>query len=120
MNIFHLLSGSQWSKKELTYRVTAYPQYSRLTNTLIDKIVDDAFNLWSDVTPLTFKKSSAQRVDIAVSFAIFRHGDDYPFDGYGGTLAHAFFPEYGGDVHLDAHEAWTDQSSYGKVLPLDF
>lgn len=41
-------------------------------------------------------------------FASADHGDQFPFDGKGRVLAHAFYPGtgVGGDVHFDAHEQW--------------
>ena len=63
--------------------------------------------MWSDVSRLAFRKvSSKQRADIEILFAHKDHGDGQAFDGPDGTLAHAFYPFYGGDIHLDANELW--------------
>ena len=47
-----------------------------------------------------------------ILFARGSHGDGYPFDGAGGTLAHTFYPAppnpepIAGDMHLDTDEPW--------------
>ena len=53
---------------------------------------------------------------IDISFARYNHGDGDPFDGRGGTLAHAYFPIFGGNVHFDDSEFWTINSYRGTNL----
>ena len=66
------------------------------------------------MTPLTFIETSGTP-DIEILFAAGSHGDDFPFDGRGRTLAHAFFPRYGGDAHFDDDEYFTKDSYSGKL-----
>ena len=63
--------------------------------------------MWADVTPLTFQEVEAnEEADFVIIFGRGNHGDNYPFDGRGGVLAHAFFPR-NGRVHFDDAEPWT-------------
>lgn len=57
----------------------------------MDVEVQRAFNVWSDYTDLTFTPKTGQ-VHIEIRFETGEHGDGDPFDGPGGTLAHAYFP----------------------------
>ncbi|XP_066927712.1 uncharacterized protein [Clytia hemisphaerica] len=88
-----------------------------------------AFQFWADVTNLIFeevplenvdKKYAKDDIEILVSFGNEDHGDPYPFDGQGGTLAHAFYPlsndGLSGDVHFDDDEDYTIQSEQGTNL----
>merc|ERR1719153_1536927 len=106
--------GSVWEKRTLSYRVTRYSR--KMSATLVNADVRKAFKYWSDVTNLKFFSKEKGDVDIEIGFFTFNHGDGDPFDGVGGTLAHAFFPIYGGDVHFDADEQWTVRSWRGTSL----
>ena len=57
--------------------------------------------------------------DIILSFESRKHGDNNDFDGYGGTLAHAWPPsaDIGGDVHYDEDEAWNFEEN-GNFYPI--
>lgn len=103
--------------------VHSYPSQSvspEMSNQLVDTLLTHALKTWSDAAPLLFRRvpsdggGATAGGDIRVSFARLLHEDGYPFDGQGGTLAHAFFPsrdEVGGDTHFDNDEIWT----YGGV-----
>lgn len=98
----------------LPFSVLSYPQlYSSLSQGLVDMLMFYALKVWSDNTNLQFHavaKDQADRAEIRISFVRSIHDDGYPFDGKGGTLAHAFFPgqaDINGDTHFDDEETWT-------------
>ena len=111
-----MLQGSRWGVKHLTYRITKYPSTTRLSKKDVDETTATAFNLWQDASCLTFEQRPTGKVDIEISFERDEHGDGIPFDGPGGTLAHAYFPRWGGAIHIDDTELWTIDSFEGTNL----
>ena len=99
---------------DLTYRITVYPR--KLKKSLVDREIARAFKVWSDITPLNFIYKKEGKVHIDIRFVVSEHGDGDPFDGPGNTLAHAYFPQYGGDAHFDDEEFWTVDSYSGTNL----
>ncbi|XP_048181076.1 matrilysin [Corvus hawaiiensis] len=98
----------RWKKTHLTYNIVRYT--SDLPRKKVDDAIKRALMVWSDVTPLRFQRVYTGQADIVIGFARREHGDGYPFDGRGNTLAHAFAPGegIGGDAHFDDDEKWSD------------
>ncbi|DAA20465.1 TPA: matrix metallopeptidase 11-like [Bos taurus] len=111
-----VLSGGRWEKTDLTYRILRFPW--QLLREQVRQTVAEALQVWSDVTPLTFTEVHEGRADIVIDFTRYWHGDNLPFDGPGGILAHAFFPKTHreGDVHFDYDETWTIGDNQGTDL----
>ncbi|KAJ3607383.1 hypothetical protein NHX12_024434 [Muraenolepis orangiensis] len=99
--------------------VHSYPSSSPpMSPGLVDVLLGKAFQAWSSVSPLTFAQLSQGEGDIRVSFLRSLHDDGYPFDGQGGTLAHAFFPgtdPMAGDTHFDSDEPWSYAGSDSDI-----
>jgi len=112
----------------MTYRITKYPS-SGMDNSQVDMEIERAFQVWSDTTGLRFRPRHTGRVDFEIRFERRQHGgwhyDEWvglgpnghkSFDGSGSVLAHAAFPEDGGDFHFDDDETWTAESNAGTNL----
>ncbi|XP_029956631.1 collagenase 3a [Salarias fasciatus] len=113
---FSTFGGFKWEKNSLTYRIENYtPDMSAAE---VDDSIERALQVWAQVTPLRFTRIYNGIADIMISFSRQAHGDGYPFDGPGGTLAHAFAPStgIGGDAHFDDDEDFTFSSNRGYVL----
>ncbi|XP_013811427.1 stromelysin-1-like [Apteryx mantelli] len=105
----------KWAKQVLTYRILNYTPDLHPAD--VDAAIKKAFNVWSSVTPLKFVKEDRNHADIMISFAARGHNDFFPFDGPGGSIAHAYAPgkDFGGDAHFDEDETWT-KSTEGTNL----
>ncbi|XP_029959807.1 stromelysin-3 [Salarias fasciatus] len=111
-----VLHGGRLDKTDLTYRIVRFPW--QIGEEKVRRVFREALKIWSDVTPLTFTEIHSGKADIRIDFTRYWHGDNLPFDGPGGILAHAFFPKTHrqGDVHFDYDESWTLGNHMGTDL----
>ncbi|XP_072472974.1 neutrophil collagenase-like [Notamacropus eugenii] len=108
---FKLTEGNpKWKRNEITYSIIKYT--SDMPKADVDSAIEKAIQIWSDPSPLKFTKILNGEADIKISFVRGDHGDNSPFDGKNGILAHAFQPGQGigGDAHFDEDETWTTGS----------
>ncbi|XP_026176450.1 stromelysin-3 [Mastacembelus armatus] len=111
-----VLYGGRLDKTDLTYRIIRFPW--QISEEKVRRVFREALKIWSDVTPLTFTEVHSGEADIRIDFNRYWHGDNLPFDGPGGILAHAFFPKTHrqGDIHFDYDESWTLGNHMGTDL----
>jgi hypothetical protein len=76
--------------------------------------IERALREWTRYANFTLTPAAQQGANrtIDILFARGTHGDSYPFDGWGGALAHTFYPAppnpepVAGDMHFDGDEPW--------------
>ncbi|KAK7846975.1 metalloendoproteinase 2-mmp [Quercus suber] len=74
-----------------------------------------AFQTWAANTHFTFSRTQDYtNADLKISFHKGDHGDGNPFNGAGGSIAHAFSPT-DGRFHYDADEQWSVEATPGVV-----
>jgi Matrixin/Putative peptidoglycan binding domain len=103
-------NGQRWGKTNLTYRFNSFT--ADLTQANIENAIIQAFNLWSQVTPLTFIPINAGTPDILIHFVT--GAPDAPFDGAGNVLARATWNYNPANniisdsrINFDDSEQWT-------------
>lgn len=120
-NAEYALHGNTWDRKDLTYFIESYSE--DLSGAAFAQALGDALDIWEvGGVGLTFTETTPSLADITIR--VFKEGDAmYPFDGEGGTLAHAFYPppnggDLAGDVELDDSELWTLSGIEGDGIDL--
>lgn len=110
--------GKRWDRFNITWGIRAYPTRIKdktgrredLTRWEIQREIRLATEVWDRASRLVFfeLQHNPEEADIIIDFKTGYHGDGYPFDGPGRTLAHAFYPGrgIGGDMHFDDQEPW--------------
>lgn len=118
----YTIQGTKWQKEKLTWKLLN-DNDDGLTRAQVEEVLANSFAKWQEVTNLHFTKlesTDPKVADIQVSFVRYYHDDPYPFDGPGGTLAHAYYPHHNeglsGDVHFDDDEVFTIGSTTGRSL----
>uniref|UniRef100_A0A3Q0QWV1 Matrix metallopeptidase 11 n=1 Tax=Amphilophus citrinellus TaxID=61819 RepID=A0A3Q0QWV1_AMPCI len=112
----YALFGGRWEKTDLTYKIIRFPW--QMSEDKVRSVFQEAFGVWGAVTPLRFREVTSEKADIIIDFNRYWHGDSLPFDGPGGILAHAYFPQTHreGEVHFDYDEQWTVGNNVGTDL----
>ena len=90
--VFFSVLYSASSLQHLTYRIVNFTK-DGIPDYIQRRIFSNALRLWESAAGIEIRECRECRAaDILISFVTRKHGDHYPFDREGGTLAHAFYP----------------------------
>ncbi|XP_058462247.1 matrix metalloproteinase-2-like [Malaya genurostris] len=110
----YVIGSESWRKRKITYFIANWS--SKVGEDSVARFMQRAFGEWAKYSNLRFVRVYDPSADIIVGFGSGHHGDNYPFDGPGNILAHAFYPyemnSYGGDIHFDEDENWKENSTH--------
>lgn len=126
------LHGSKWSNFNITYRIKerdfAQDVYwsTKIDNISTLNVIRLSYEVWSSVTPLRFTYVQQKNHKTHTRFQFSRRlhcchvssPDSSRFDGNGGTIAHAEYPQFGGDVHIDDDEEFLTYDKQKRGLSL--
>ncbi|XP_067641638.1 stromelysin-1-like isoform X2 [Eurosta solidaginis] len=109
----YVIGAPTWKKRRLRYFIANWSR--KIPKTQVDRDIARALGLWAEYSGLRFERTNDTNADIIVGFGTRYHGDNFPFDGPGNILAHAYYPyemgSWGGDVHFDEDENWKENST---------
>ncbi|KAJ8022399.1 Matrix metalloproteinase-14 [Holothuria leucospilota] len=110
-------TGQPWLKRNLSWFLENDSRDVKLNRTDVESEIGRALQRWADAAGILtfFKAPDVNSADILLSFQVGNHSSDYrPFDGPGGSIAHAFPPGtgLGGDVHFDDDDQFLIHGRY--------
>ncbi|XP_040579940.1 matrix metalloproteinase-25 [Lepeophtheirus salmonis] len=116
----YIIGSEGWKTRRITYKLDNWS--NKFPNkSYVEEKLKKAFDTWSDYSGLVFVQvGELSPANIKISFGRYNHGDIYPFDGPGYTLAHAYYPysfgSLGGDIHFDEDENWGTEKKHLDLL----
>ncbi|WP_433854490.1 matrixin family metalloprotease [Streptomyces kronopolitis] len=108
--------ANKWPSAKLTWKLDHYSSRPDLRGKQdeVENALAKALNTWAKVSKLRFTKTTGSQANIKIGFYTGGHGDNAPFDGQGGVLAHAYEPQWG-MLHFDDREPWSTTTQSGRT-----